>query len=591
MKLIQSITKPVSEMFADQGSGHSEVESTKRKFIAIIKGDDGNEVEKKCKAYSINDIKHHFGDKFVDAELHPDEKRFASDDDEEADDRTSDEMDADAEPTRPTKHRASDVKEAKINQFGTFMGFCEKHGVDEDDVEDVIDNAYNQDTSEYVLAAEVKRAIGKRADLKDPKSKAKALAAIKSLAKFSVTGKGPAAKRALSLVDKFAEAAYKHLTKHWNILNEEGALGSRLTEMGGGPGFYIVGGRPGEWEVVDGPFADKEETAPALRKHNGSGEDFTARFFKQRPKQITEMAKRTSPAEFYKLCVAKHGVRNAGYMSWAMIKGVADEADILIPAYIRDNKIGRGVWDAKPKDMLATAHEPTIAKTEEPRAASKAPSKDAIDRAVSRMVADVMAKTIPARKEEPKRAEEPKGAPVPEKKEHYEKHDFDTEFAWTTTYSEPRDLYAAIKQHHGVEHADTERIQVGKSTTGRFGVVLATYYIVKRGTMDVLGQWTVTGGDKIPGRGFVSYGSGNIALSKKAIKNRDDNRYGFLIKPEHGSPFISVGTQHSHGPWDEFSAKANVQDKYQHYEYDDEFGHGTISVVKVVKKNGKWERA
>jgi hypothetical protein len=67
--------------------------------------------------------------------------------------------------------------------------------------------------------------------------------------------------------------------------------------------------------------------------------------------------------------------------------------------------------------------------------------------------------------------------------------------------------------------------------------------------------------------------------------------YGFLIKPQHGSPFVSVGTQHSHGPWDKFSAEANVRDKYEHYAYDDDFGHGTIQVVKVVKKNGKWERA
>ena len=36
----------------------------------------------------------------------------------------------------------------------------------------------------------------------------------------------------------------------------------------------------------------------------------------------------------------------------------------------------------------------------------------------------------------------------------------------------------------------------------------------------------------------------------------------FLIKPQHGSPFVSVGTQHSHGPWDKFSAEANVRDKY-----------------------------
>jgi hypothetical protein len=578
MSLLKQITKPVREMFADQGSGHAAEDSTKRKFVVTLKGGpDGSEIEKNVKAYSITDIKAHFGTKFISAELHPDEAGTRSDfthPDDEDDDRTADEVDADD----------TDLDEAMTTPDGRKKK--------DFDFKRLMAGAMSRD--EY----NKKWKVGKYAE---PKSK---LAGPGGVYQNLLVKLGEAASECKPPAGLDAEERYAYrkgwqnpddTPEDWEFKSNSkqgkafmrGRMDCRsLDESKEGPGFYIVGGRPGEWEVVDGPFADKEKAAPALRKHNGSGEDFTARFFKQRPRKITEMAKRTTPAEFYKLAIAKHGIKNAGHMSWEMIKAVADGADILIPAYIRDNKIGRGVWDAKPKDMKAAAHEPSIAKTDEPKAEPKPPSKDAFDRTVSRMAADAMTKSTPVKKEEPK------GAPVPEKKDHYEKHDFpDVEFAWTTSYSEPRELYAAIKQHHSVEHTDTQRVQVGKSSTGRFGIVLATYYILKKGTQDVLGRWTVTGGDKIPGRGMVAYGEGNIALSKKAQKNRDDNMYGFLIKPQHGSPFVSVGTQNSHGPWDKFSAEANVRDKYEHYAYDDEFGHGTISVVKVVKKNGKWERA
>lgn len=572
MKLIQQITKPVSEMFADQGSGHSESESTKRKFVVTIKGADGSEVEKNCKAYSITDIKHHFGDKFIDAELHPDEKRFASDDeDEEDDDRTADEMDADEEPSRPMpKQRARNAAEAGRGQSARDV----KEG--KVDFKAVAANRAKKDFDfQLMMAGAMKR---------DDFNKKWKLGKY-AVPKNKLAGPGGVYKNLLVKLGEAADATegYGAMVVKFGFQRTKAAGTYRNKDVPGAGTIRIS--QHGHWTHSDVGTTDATEdfegtTVSSLERH------LKAKGFGG--KKITEMAKRTTPAEFYKLAVKKHGEKNAGFMSWAMIKAVADEADILIPAYIRDNKIGRGVWDAKPKDMKAPAHEPSIATKEAPKAEPKAPSKDAVERTTSRMAADAMAKSTPAKKEAPA---EPKGAPVPEKKDHYEKHDFDVEFAWTTSWSEPRELYAAIKQHHGVEHSDTERKQVGKSSTGRHGVVLATYYIVKKGTMDVLGQWTVTGADKIPGRGFVSYGSGHIAMSKKAIKNRDDNRYGFLIKPQHGSPYISVGTQHSHGPWDEFSAKANVQDKYQHFEYDDEFGHGTIQVVKVVKKNGKWERA
>jgi hypothetical protein len=276
---------------------------------------------------------------------------------------------------------------------------------------------------------------------------------------------------------------------------------------------------------------------------------------------VTEMAKRTSPADFYKMVVAVHGAKGAESVSWADIKAVADKNDVLIPVYIRDQKVARGRWTAKPKDMKAPAHEPTVEKKPAAAPAQKAPEKE-VAKAAHAAVKDT---------------------PAMEYKEFYHKADFpDVEFAWTTTYHSGTDLLAAIEKHHGVKPEDTKRLTVDKRDN---------YYIVKKGTMDVLGRVTVTDGGIQPGRGRVAYVEGNIAISAKAKKERDDNLYGFWVKPQHGSPFVSVGTQHSHGPWSKFSAEANVRDKYEHYAYDDEFGHGTIQVVKVKKVNGKWERA
>lgn len=274
--------------------------------------------------------------------------------------------------------------------------------------------------------------------------------------------------------------------------------------------------------------------------------------------RLSEMAKRTAPAEFWKMMVAEYGVQGAQSVTWAQIKAVADKNDVLIPAYIRDNKIGRGKWTAKPADMKAPAHEPVAKKTE------PAPVKKA---------------------EEPKAAAKPAEAPAaaPKRKEMYHKADFpDVEFVWTTTYHDGRDLMAAIEKHHGVSPSDTESVNVDGYNN---------YYILKKGTMEVLGRKSIKDMGVRPGFGRVVHLEGNIAMSKKAVKQRDENLYGFLIKPQHGSPYISVGTQHSYGPWDKFSAEANVSDKYEHFAYNDDFGHGTIQVVKVKKVNGEWVRA
>ncbi len=64
--------------------------------------------------------------------------------------------------------------------------------------------------------------------------------------------------------------------------------------------------------------------------------------------QLDEMAKRVTDDSFYKMVVAEYGEHAAESVTWDQIKAVADKNDVLIPAYIRSQKIGRGRWNSKP---------------------------------------------------------------------------------------------------------------------------------------------------------------------------------------------------------------------------------------------------
>ena len=89
--------------------------------------------------------------------------------------------------------------------------------------------------------------------------------------------------------------------------------------------------------------------------------------------QLDEMAKRVSDDSFYQMAVRKYGQSGAESMSWDQIKAVATDNDVLIPAYIRGQKIGRGLWNAKPgsvSDVDSTETKRTgelVTKDEEPR--------------------------------------------------------------------------------------------------------------------------------------------------------------------------------------------------------------------------------
>jgi hypothetical protein len=66
--------------------------------------------------------------------------------------------------------------------------------------------------------------------------------------------------------------------------------------------------------------------------------------------QLNEMARRVSPNDFYQLLVQRYGEEGAKRLTWDNIRSVADENDVLIPAYIRAQKIDRGLWSGVPSD-------------------------------------------------------------------------------------------------------------------------------------------------------------------------------------------------------------------------------------------------
>lgn len=85
--------------------------------------------------------------------------------------------------------------------------------------------------------------------------------------------------------------------------------------------------------------------------------------------QLEEMAKRVEPDQFYQMVKAEFGSDGAKSVSWDQIRSVADKNDVLIPAYIRGQKIGRGLWNAElgaegaaPADVQASEPAPTTKK-------------------------------------------------------------------------------------------------------------------------------------------------------------------------------------------------------------------------------------
>lgn len=70
---------------------------------------------------------------------------------------------------------------------------------------------------------------------------------------------------------------------------------------------------------------------------------------------ITEMAKRVDSVGFWDLMKRAYG-SGATNVTWEQIKQVADDNDVLIPNYIRAQKIGRGRWNADPNAGGSAPH-------------------------------------------------------------------------------------------------------------------------------------------------------------------------------------------------------------------------------------------
>lgn len=88
---------------------------------------------------------------------------------------------------------------------------------------------------------------------------------------------------------------------------------------------------------------------------------------------LLEMAKRASPDGFYKLGKEMYGAEKVKSLTWPEIKAIADKHDVLIPAYLRSQKVGRGRFNIVPADHI-DAKEPTkpgLKKPEAPREASR----------------------------------------------------------------------------------------------------------------------------------------------------------------------------------------------------------------------------
>ena len=65
---------------------------------------------------------------------------------------------------------------------------------------------------------------------------------------------------------------------------------------------------------------------------------------------LLEMAKRASPDGFYKLGKEMYGSQKVKSLTWPEIKAIADKHDVLIPAYLRSQKVGRGRFNIVPAD-------------------------------------------------------------------------------------------------------------------------------------------------------------------------------------------------------------------------------------------------
>lgn len=85
---------------------------------------------------------------------------------------------------------------------------------------------------------------------------------------------------------------------------------------------------------------------------------------------LQEMAKRASPDQFYSFGKQMYGAEKVKALTWPEIKAIADKHDILIPAYLRSQKVGRGRFNIVPAehaDARPAVKFTPLSKPEDPR--------------------------------------------------------------------------------------------------------------------------------------------------------------------------------------------------------------------------------
>ena len=99
---------------------------------------------------------------------------------------------------------------------------------------------------------------------------------------------------------------------------------------------------------------------------------------------VSEMAKRSTTDQFYKFAKDMYGAEKVKALKWPEVVAVGKKHDVLIPPYLRTQKVGRGLFNLVPADHADT--KAPVAKKEEPKAApakSTAASDADLDRALS----------------------------------------------------------------------------------------------------------------------------------------------------------------------------------------------------------------
>jgi hypothetical protein len=117
----------------------------------------------------------------------------------------------------------------------------------------------------------------------------------------------------------------------------------------------IIGALTKLAKIIRSPHAGEISIKEALESEEGQA--------------LMEMAKRVKDEDFYAMMKQAYGADGAKSVTWEQIAAVAKNNDVLIPRYIRDQKIGRGKWNSEP-GSVDTVDSAGSAPDEEPKTSS-----------------------------------------------------------------------------------------------------------------------------------------------------------------------------------------------------------------------------